>query len=51
MGLRKSQTDRQTNDKNKKDKRTNNDIYKSLHNQLKIEQHESPVGAQVLRKG
>ena len=30
-------SDEQYNGKNKKDKRTNNDIYKSLHNELKIE--------------
>ena len=30
-------SDEQYNGKNKKDKRTNNDIYKSLRNELKIE--------------
>jgi len=44
-------SDRQYNGKNKKDKRRNNDIYKSLHNKLNIEQHEPLVGTQVLRKG
>jgi hypothetical protein len=38
---RKLKTDRQYNDGQKKDKRTNNDLYIVLHIKIKIKQHES----------
>jgi len=38
---RKLKTDRQCNERQKKDKRRNNDLYIALHIKIKIKQHES----------
>jgi len=42
---RKSQKERQHNDQDKKNKGTNNHIYKTLHKKLKIEQ---PIPLQIM---